>query len=125
MIGLGDSAPGRQPVYAVATREVKTLLVCGHRRVLPIAELPELLPRFCIEGECTPLQRREVDDAVDDRGRAGDRPAGVEGPADLTGARVESIKTAGVGAGVDRAVPDGGRRVHVAAGGPGPQQVPG
>ena len=67
----------------------------------------------------------EVDDAPDDRGRAGDAPVGVELPVDVARAGVERVEGAVVGAEIDGGaeaggVGDGGRGVDVGAGLHGP-----
>src|SRR5205807_9916581 len=68
-------------------------------------------------------ERREVDDAVDDRGGAGDRRACREPPAELARPAVEGIELVVVGADQDEAAPDGRRGVDVPAGAETPEQV--
>src|SRR5439155_19287338 len=77
---------------------------------------PNLLPGQGVEPVRAPLERGEVDDAVDDGRRAGDRAVRGELPEDRSRRRVEGVERVVVRADEDAAVPDRRGAVHEAAG---------
>src|SRR4051794_34143828 len=110
------STTADQRVELRVADEVETPLRSDRRRVLPGGIAPHLLAVASVEAEGLPLQRREVDDAVDHARGAGNLAAGVEPPADIARGRVERIEGAVVGADHDVAAPDRGRAVDEVAG---------
>src|SRR5207244_723610 len=83
--------------------------------VLAVVEGPQLAPGARVEPVRVAVERREVDDAVDDRRRAGDLARRLEPPDDRSCRGVEAIEPLAVGAGVDALSPHGRRGVDVAA----------
>src|SRR5262252_8420724 len=69
---------------------------------------PQLLPGAGVEPVRAPVQGREVDDAVYDGRRAGDRAVCVELPEDGSGRRVQGVERVVVRADVDPPLPDRG-----------------
>ena len=86
-----------------ATR-LSSLLVGHERVVLPVRELPDLLAVPGIERKRPALERREVDELVQDHGRPRDGALRVESPLHVAGRRVETVEAPVIGAGEDRAV---------------------
>src|SRR5215831_6703038 len=82
----------------------------GHDRAeRAVRVCPQLLARARVEPVRSAVERREVDDAVDDGRRARDRPVGVEFPEDLPRGGVERVERLVVRADEDAALPDRGR----------------
>src|SRR3954451_601244 len=97
-------------------RQVETLAAADDAGVLAVVVGPQPLAGLRVEREGPLSQRRDVDDAVDDRRGAGDLRAGVELPDLLARRRVERVEVLVVGTDQDELSPDRRRCVDVAAG---------
>src|SRR5262245_27436351 len=105
-----------QCVDAAESDEVEEA-VAGHGgRVLAIPPLPDEVAAARGKRESPVPERREVDDAADDRGGARDWRSGGEAPTQPAGAGVERVEVVVVGADQHEPPPHGGRGVDVAAG---------
>src|SRR5712691_4779862 len=103
------------PVQPRMPDEVQALRICDDRRVLPVGPGPQLAAARRVDRVRPALQRCEVDDAVEDGRRAGDRAAGLELPALVPRSSVEGVEATTVGADEDELAPHRRRPVDVAA----------
>src|SRR4051812_27816154 len=83
------TSPGHHPIDAVGADQEETSRLGHHRRVFAVGKAPELLPAACAQGVGAALERREVHDVSDHRGRAGDLSVRREGPTHVAGRRIE------------------------------------
>src|SRR5207249_10106526 len=90
--------------------------VTGDRNVLAVAEAEHSPARTRFQAEDAVAEVAEVDDAPDDRRRAGDRRPAPEAPQHPAVRRRGAVEQAVVRAEEDAAAPDRGRRVDVRAG---------